>query len=90
MQAAAFRVAQEALHNALRHSGASEVSVTLSRTRRRVVLEVADNGTGFDPALASAGSGWRRCGSGRPPSAGCCGSARRPGAGTTVRLAVPT
>ena len=31
--------------------------MTLSRTRRRVILEVADNGTGFDPGLAPAGLG---------------------------------
>ena len=35
----------------------SEVSVTLSRTRRRVVLEFADNGTGFDPRSPRPGSG---------------------------------
>ena len=57
VQAAAFRVAQEALHNALRHSGAGEVSLTLSRARGRVVLEVADDGTGFDPELAPPGLG---------------------------------
>jgi signal transduction histidine kinase len=88
-QAAAYRVAQEALHNALRHSGASEVSVTLSRTRRRVILEVADNGTGFDPALASAGLGLRSM---RERAAAVGGTLRissTPGAGTTVRMEVP-
>ena len=39
-QAAAYRVAQEALHNALRHAGPGQVSLTLSRARGRVVLEV--------------------------------------------------
>ncbi|MBO0819672.1 MAG: GAF domain-containing sensor histidine kinase, partial [Nocardiopsaceae bacterium] len=57
VSAAAFRVAQEALHNALRHSGASLVRVVLSRTPRRVVLTVGDDGSGFDPALASDGLG---------------------------------
>lgn len=46
-EAAIYRVAQEALHNALRHSGARQVLVTLSRKNRRVVLEVADDGRGF-------------------------------------------
>ena len=89
VQAAAFRVAQEALHNALRHSGASEVSVTLSRARGRVVLEVSDDGTGFDPELASGGLGLASM---RERAAGVGGVLRvssAPGKGTRVRLAVP-
>src|SRR5579875_50073 len=89
VQAAAFRVAQEALHNALRHSGGSEVTVTLSRTRRRVVLQVTDNGTGFDPGLASGGLGLASM---RERAAAVGGTLRidsAPGAGTRVRLAVP-
>ena len=88
-QAAAFRVAQEALHNALRHSGASEISVTLSRTRSRVILEVADDGTGFDPELASGGLGLASM---RDRAAAVGGALRvtsNPGGGTRVRLAVP-
>jgi signal transduction histidine kinase len=89
VQAAAFRVAQEALHNALRHSGGSEVTVTLARTRRRVVLQVTDNGTGFDPGLASGGLGLASM---RERAAAVGGTLRidsAPGAGTRVRLAVP-
>jgi signal transduction histidine kinase len=89
VQAAAFRVAQEALHNALRHSGASEVSVTLSRTRRRVVLEVSDNGTGFDPGLASGGLGLASMRERAAAVGGVLRVTSAPGAGTRVRLAVP-
>ena len=88
-EAALYRVAQEALHNALRHSGAGEVSVTLSRSRRRVILEVADNGTGFDPELASGGLGLRSM---RERAAAVGGALRirsTPDAGTTVRMEVP-
>jgi DNA-binding NarL/FixJ family response regulator/signal transduction histidine kinase len=46
-EAALYRVAQEALHNALRHAGASRVTVALSTTPRLVVLEVSDDGHGF-------------------------------------------
>src|SRR4051812_6551101 len=41
-----LRIAQEALHNAVRHAGAQRVTVRL----RAGTLEVADDGTGFDPA----------------------------------------
>jgi signal transduction histidine kinase len=88
-QAAAFRVAQEALHNALRHSDASEVHVTLTRARRRVVLEIRDDGSGFDPELASGGLGLASM---RERAAAVGGELRvssAPGAGTRVRLAVP-
>jgi len=89
VQAAAYRVAQEALHNALRHSGASEVRLTLSRTRRGVVLEVSDDGTGFDPGLSAGGLGLASM---RERAAAAGGQLRvtsAPGAGTTVRLTVP-
>jgi signal transduction histidine kinase len=88
-QAAAFRVAQEALHNALRHSGASEVAVTLSRTRRRVILEIADNGTGFDPELASGGLGLTSMRERATAVGGTLRIRSTPGAGSTVRLEVP-
>jgi signal transduction histidine kinase len=65
------------------------VSVTLSRTRRRVILEVADNGAGFDPALASAGLGLTSM---RERAAAVGGTLRissAAGAGTTIRMEVP-
>lgn len=44
---ALFRIFQEALTNVVRHSGATEVEVHLSRYGERVRLEIADNGSGF-------------------------------------------
>jgi signal transduction histidine kinase len=88
-QAAAFRVGQEALHNALRHAAATEVSVTLSRTRRRLILEVADDGTGFDPELASGGLGLTSMRERAAAVGGALRISSTQGAGTTVRLEVP-
>jgi signal transduction histidine kinase len=45
-----FRIAQEALHNALRHAGAQRVAVRLAARDGGLVLEVSDDGAGFDPA----------------------------------------
>ena len=93
VQAAAFRVGQEALNNALRHAAATKISVRLTRTSRRVVLEVSDDGTGFDPALAAAGaSGGLGLASMRERAAAVGGTLRitsEPGVGTKVKLAVP-
>src|SRR5688500_6276883 len=45
-----FRVAQEALQNAIRHAAPGRLGVRLGRSDGRLVLEVADDGAGFDPA----------------------------------------
>jgi signal transduction histidine kinase len=44
---ALYRIAQEALTNAARHAEATQVSVTIRYTLEAVVLEIADNGAGF-------------------------------------------
>jgi signal transduction histidine kinase len=44
----AFRIAQEAVHNAVAHADATHLGVTLSFEPARVVLQVADDGRGFD------------------------------------------
>ncbi|HXV93673.1 MAG TPA: sensor histidine kinase, partial [Pseudonocardia sp.] len=48
-----FRVAQEALANVARHARASTVGVTLSYTETVVVLDVRDDGVGFDVSAAT-------------------------------------
>jgi two-component system sensor histidine kinase UhpB len=50
-----YRVAQEGLTNAARHSGASEVTLTLEHDADSVVLRVLDNGRGFDGTRAEGG-----------------------------------
>jgi len=50
-----FRIAQEALTNVARHSGATKVSVALSIGQGLARLRVADNGKGLDPAQVPAG-----------------------------------
>jgi NarL family two-component system sensor histidine kinase LiaS len=52
-----FRVAQEALANAARHSGATNVRVTLAAQGGCVTMTISDDGRGFDPAIATAGFG---------------------------------
>jgi signal transduction histidine kinase len=50
-----FRVAQEALMNALRHSNSPTVQMTLSTRRDRICVKVEDWGVGFDVKAAAAG-----------------------------------
>jgi len=47
-----YRIAQEALNNALKHSQAARIDVELGTRDGRLKLVIADDGTGFDPADA--------------------------------------
>lgn len=56
-----YRIAQEAVSNALRHGRADQIVISLLGKNGQVTLEVSDNGLGFDPASGrrsgSAGDG---------------------------------
>jgi signal transduction histidine kinase len=52
-----YRVAQEALNNAIKHSHSKRVKVHLDHDHRRVRLQVKDFGVGFDPATRVEGLG---------------------------------
>ncbi|HKC31036.1 MAG TPA: PAS domain S-box protein [Burkholderiales bacterium] len=55
---ALFRIAQEALNNVAKHAGAKQVRVELACEAEEIVLRVADDGAGFDPAAAARGKRW--------------------------------
>ena len=84
-----YRVAQEALHNALRHSGAAVVCVSLTARRRRVVLEVSDRGRGFAPGAAPGGLGLASMRERAASAGGTLTVRSAPGEGTLVRLELP-
>jgi PAS domain S-box-containing protein len=44
-----FRITQEAVNNAVKHSGAKSITVTLTKTADRIRVEIDDDGDGFDP-----------------------------------------
>ncbi|MEV6213586.1 GAF domain-containing sensor histidine kinase [Nocardia sp. NPDC051833] len=52
--AALYRIAQEALVNAVKHAGASRIVLSLRRVGDSVVLGCSDDGAGFDPAARRA------------------------------------
>ncbi|HEX2696821.1 MAG TPA: histidine kinase N-terminal 7TM domain-containing protein [Anaerolineales bacterium] len=56
-EVALYFIAQEALNNVLRHARAKSVTVTLKQGRRNVILEVLDDGKGFDYKNVERG-GW--------------------------------
>ncbi|HVF79673.1 MAG TPA: GAF domain-containing sensor histidine kinase [Solirubrobacteraceae bacterium] len=87
-----FRIAQEALHNALRHAGAAaQITVVLRCEPGRLDLTVCDDGTGFDPAAAGLRSrslGLTTMAERARAAGGTIAIMSTPGAGTTVRLTV--
>jgi two-component system sensor histidine kinase UhpB len=86
LQLVVYRVAQEALSNAARHSGAGRIAVTLRRAGGEVELEVTDDGRGFAFEESESGLGI----AGMRERALLLGAEltieSRPGDGTTVRL----
>jgi signal transduction histidine kinase len=88
-----LRIVQEALSNARKHSGAQKVDVALRQLDGRVVAEIEDDGTGFDPRGPKR-SEFPRFGLAimreRAESIdGRLEVASEPGSGTRVRIEIP-
>jgi PAS domain S-box-containing protein len=85
-----YRIAQEALHNVVKHAAARQVEVAIDRRGSDVVLRIRDDGKGFDAAAVPDGhlglTGMRaradKIGSSYTVSS-------RPGEGTTIEVIVP-
>jgi len=89
-----FRVAQEAMTNSAKHSGASVIDVTLAEAAGLVTLTVADNGRGFDPEAVgdngrSPGLGLLTMRERAEFAGGRCVIESQPGAGTRVVVSMP-
>ncbi|MET0477779.1 MAG: sensor histidine kinase [Actinomycetota bacterium] len=89
-----YRVAQEALTNVARHARASSARVELTETAETVVLEVHDDGVGFDPAAEEQQGGLDHFGlAGMRERVELAGGTwtmwSRPGAGTVLTASLP-
>lgn len=85
-----FRLAQEAVSNALRHSGAQHLSITLLCGPHRRMLEISDDGRGFDPhTTPNAGMGLRTMHHRAGLIGGVVTVEPREGGGTVVRCLLP-
>jgi len=52
-----FYIFKELVHNIVKHAGATEVKISLLNTEKEFVMEVADNGKGYDPEKVFRGNG---------------------------------
>lgn len=85
-----YRIAQEAVQNALRHGKPGEVVVSLTRSEDRVILEVQDDGPGFDPkSPGSHGIGLSTMKYRAEAMRGCIDLVRPREGGMLVRCSVP-
>jgi signal transduction histidine kinase len=84
-----LRVCQEALANVRKHAGAQSASVRLGYSSSAVVMEVSDDGLGFDPGQVSGGYGLRGMRIRVTEAGGTLTVRSSPGAGTCVSAMVP-
>jgi len=90
LQLTVYRIIQESLNNAHKHSGAAHVVVRLERRGDDVRIEVADDGCGFDPAVVREhGFGLLGMGERARLWGGECAVESGRGAGTTIRVRLP-
>jgi signal transduction histidine kinase len=91
VEIALYRIAQEALQNVVKHSGAAAASVVLRCDPGLVVLQIADDGTGFDPDSAGDRNGFGLNGMAERAElvGGHLDVRSRPGRGTTIEARVP-
>jgi two-component system, NarL family, sensor histidine kinase UhpB len=89
VQLVAYRVAQEALSNAVRHSGAQSIVVRLAQDNGMLDLTVADDGRGFTFDQATGGLGMGGMRERALLVGGDLSVESRPQTGTRIRLRVP-
>ena len=86
---ALYRIAQEALHNTMKHAQARRVDVRLADQAGTIVLEVCDDGRGFNPDSSFAGHlGLRSMSERATQLGGTLQIESAPGRGTCVRAEI--
>jgi signal transduction histidine kinase len=86
-----LRISQEAIANAMKHSGANEINVRLSAGLEAVQLAIEDNGAGFDPHVNSLSRGFGLISMQERADriGGDLTILTKPGSGTKVHLLLP-
>jgi signal transduction histidine kinase len=88
---AVYRIAQEALHNTVRHARAGKVMISLARDPGSTSVEIRDDGLGFDAGADFPGHlGLRSMRERAARIGGTLEVSSSPGSGTTVRARIPS
>ncbi|WP_031526341.1 ATP-binding protein [Dyadobacter crusticola] len=64
METSLYRIAQEALNNAIKHAKAGRIKIKLEQSSNRIILEIADDGKGFEMDQLKADCGFSTSGNG--------------------------
>jgi len=77
---------KEAIHNAIKHAHASEISISITFTNDVLEISIQDNGRGFKPGVPTDGNGLSNMRQRLASIGGQCSVESQPGAGTTMRI----
>jgi signal transduction histidine kinase len=86
---AVFRIVQEQLNNIIKHARASEVKIDLTQNKVRIILSIADNGSGFDIKKKTAGIGIQNIKSRAESFGGDARFVSEPGKGCVLTVLFP-
>lgn len=84
-----YRIVQELISNIIKHSGATEVNVQLSRAKNHLVLTIEDNGKGMNETIQKNGMGLANITSRAEAMNGKFHYESSPGMGTTSIIRIP-
>lgn len=86
---ALYRITQELINNAIKHSCADEVSLQIGKRNEKIILMIEDNGKGFDVVSKKEGNGLRNLGTRTLLMKGNITIDSTPGKGTSIIIEIP-
>lgn len=89
MDVALLRISQEALHNIKKHARAQNINITLSYMPGILVLDIADDGQGFDTSISRRGFGLQSMRERAEELGGELTVESEPGKGTNIAVSIP-
>ena len=91
VELALYRMVQEILNNAIKHSKADQITIDLNKIDQSYILNISDNGVGFDSTLidTSKGIGWKNINSRLSFINGTIDIQSKIGSGTSITISVP-
>jgi signal transduction histidine kinase len=84
-----YRIVQEAISNALKHSNASRFSISIKEQKESISLTMKDNGTGFDVDNIKKGAGLKNIQNRVYLVDGSLNIESKPGRGCTIQITFP-
>ncbi|UTW64074.1 sensor histidine kinase [bacterium SCSIO 12741] len=84
-----FRIAQEAINNAIKYSEARQIEVSVEEADHQMQIKISDDGMGFDAATQTHGSGLRGMRHRATEVAASLSVTSKKGKGTTIKITIP-